>query len=63
MNRTHKNKIMRFIGASLASVAVGIVSSKIVSMMRTIGAKKEVEKKLDSALEDSMDCSDPVTKY
>ena len=59
VERTHsKPRITagRLIGASLASMLVGLVGFEIVRTVRTAKFRKHLENRLDSALEDSMDC-------
>jgi hypothetical protein len=59
--------LKRKIAFSLISAAASVLITYAASLMKSrITAKKaldEKDKNLNSALKDSMDCSDPVAKY
>ena len=55
--------LARLLGVSAISIMVGLVGREIALKVRRSQVKKVKSLKLDVALEDSMDCSDPVAQY
>lgn len=62
-NKDLRNHLVRLMASSAVSIVMGLVGREIAHHVRRTRAKKKVEKKLDLALEHSMDCSDPVAQY
>ncbi len=60
---TCKFNLIHFLGASVAMVAIGMSAICLVTKIKKTAVRKHLDENLDVALTDSMDCSDPVTKY
>gem|GEM_PF-4764160 len=55
--------LARLLGVSAISIMVALVGREIGLKVRRGKVKRSKDRKLDIALEDSMDCSDPVAQY
>ena len=55
--------LARLLGVSVISIMVALVGREIALKVRRGTVKRSKDRKLDVALEDSMDCSDPVAQY
>ena len=55
--------LARLLGVSAISIMVALVGIEIALKVRRGKVKRSKDRKLDIALEDSMDCSDPVAQY
>ena len=62
-NKELRLNLARLLGASAISIIAGLVGRKIVHKVHRSRFKKHEDLKLDVALEQSMDCSDPVGTY
>ena len=65
MMRTNdfRNHVFRLVASSAISIVLGLVGREISRSVRRARTRKRIEHKLDTALEQSMDCSDPVAQY
>ncbi|MEQ1934072.1 MAG: hypothetical protein ABL962_09355 [Fimbriimonadaceae bacterium] len=53
----------RLLGVGAVTIMIGLVGYEVAQQIRKGRCRKHLDHKLDLALADSMDCSDPITKY
>lgn len=53
----------RIVRAGALTVMFGLIGMEVAQKIRRTRIKTHIDLQLDSALEDSMDCSDPVAKF
>ena len=62
-SKSFKKAVLVSVVSTVASVVVAYVGKRLLSKMDDRRQYKTSDRILNSALQDSMDCSDPVTKY
>ena len=62
-NRLSHITLVQILGAGAVTVALGFVGRRYALSTRKTKVRKSLDKKLDLALADSMDCSDSVARY
>lgn len=63
MTRELRTNLFRLAASSAISIVLGLVGRELARSMRRTQTAKKIDRKLDQAIEDTMDCSDPITQY
>lgn len=63
MTRELRTNLFRLAASSAISIVLGLIGREIARVVRHNQVTRKLDRKLDQAIEDTMDCSDPIAKY